>query len=54
MRMVVVLPDPFGPMNPYTSPGSSLSDSRSTANSSPYFFVRSRHSIMGLSWRAGA
>src|SRR5690349_9158011 len=44
--MVVVLPDPFGPMKPYTSPRSSLSDSRSTANKSLYFFVRSRHSIM--------
>src|SRR5687768_4823525 len=49
--MVVVLPDPFGPMKPYTSPGSSLSDSRSTANSSPYFFVRSRHSITGAALR---
>src|SRR4051794_17328840 len=53
MRMVVVLPAPFGPMNPYTSPWSSLSVSRSSANSSPYFFVRSRHSIMGHSLASG-
>ena len=50
MRMVVVLPEPLGPMKPYTSPGSSLSDRRSTANSSPYFFVKSRHSIMVARW----
>src|SRR5438132_10753442 len=47
MRMVVVLPAPLGPMNPYTSPFSSLSVSRSRAYRSPYIFVRSRVSIMG-------
>src|SRR5262249_37924555 len=47
MRMVVVLPAPFGPMKPYTSPGSSRSVSRSRAYRSPYFLVRSRVSIMG-------
>ena len=44
--MVVVLPAPLGPMKPNTSPLSSLIDSDLTANSSPYFFVRSRVSIM--------
>src|SRR3954454_5465867 len=46
MRMVVVLPAPLGPMNPYTSPGSSRRVSRSRAYRSPYFLVRSRVSIM--------
>src|SRR5438093_13694349 len=47
MRMVVVLPAPLGPMNPYTSPRSSLSVSRSRAYRSPYILVRSRVSIIG-------
>src|SRR5947207_1861014 len=46
MRMVVVLPAPLGPMNPYTSPRSSFSVSRFRAYRSPYIFVRSRVSIM--------
>src|SRR5438046_185175 len=48
MRMVVVLPAPLGPMNPYTSPRSSLSVSRFRAYRSPYIFVRSRVSIMSF------
>src|SRR5262245_18645883 len=46
MRMVVVLPAPLGPMNPYTSPRSSLIVSRLRAYRSPYILVRSRISIM--------
>src|SRR5262249_61448113 len=46
MRMVVVLPEPLGPMNPYTSPRSSLIVSRLRAYRSPYILVRSRVSIM--------
>src|SRR5438093_12953946 len=52
MRMVVVLPAPLGPMNPYTSPFSSFSVSRLRAYRSPYIFVRSRVSIMGVSSKA--
>src|SRR5579883_2305971 len=52
--MVVVFPAPFGPMNPNTSPCSSFKVSRSRAYRSPYFFVRSRVSIMcGLAGRSG-
>src|SRR6516162_3397811 len=47
MRMVVVLPAPLGPMNPYTSPRSSLIVRRFSAYRSPYIFVRSRVSIIG-------
>src|SRR5215217_4125368 len=47
IRMVVVFPAPFGPMNPNTSPCSSFKVSRSRAYRSPYFLVRSRHSIIG-------
>src|SRR5262245_1591662 len=54
MRMVVVLPAPLGPMNPYTSPFSSFSVSRLRAYRSPYIFVRSRVSIMGVSSRSRA
>src|SRR6516162_576865 len=48
MRIVVVLPAPLGPMKPYTSPRSSFSVSRFRAYSSPYIFVRSRVSIIGV------
>src|SRR5712691_10682605 len=44
MRMVVVLPDPFGPRNANTSPSLTSSDNRSTAINSPYVFVNSRAS----------
>src|SRR5262249_17095342 len=49
MRMVVVLPAPLGPMNPYTSPRSSLIVRRLRAYRSPYILVRSRVSIMSES-----
>src|SRR5712691_220562 len=42
MRMVVVLPEPFGPRKANTSPSRTSSDSRSTAVNSPYTLVRSR------------
>ena len=32
MRMVVVLPAPFGPKSPYTSPGDTTNDKRFTAS----------------------
>src|SRR5258708_6128482 len=41
MRIVVVLPEPFGPKKAKTSPSRTSSDSRSTAISSPYAFVNS-------------
>src|SRR5258708_28757130 len=44
MRMVVVLPDPFGPRNANTSPSLTSSDRRSTAINAPYIFVSSRAS----------
>src|SRR5712691_8511774 len=44
MRMVVVLPDPFGPRNANTSPSPTSNDRRSTAIRSPYLFVNSRAS----------
>src|SRR5438105_4745298 len=44
MRMVVVLPDPFGPRNANTSPSLTSSDNRSTATRSHYIFVNSRAS----------
>ena len=40
MRTVVVLPAPFGPRNPNTSPLATLSDRPSTAVRSPKRFVR--------------
>src|SRR5216684_2102579 len=41
MRMVVVLPEPFGPRKANTSPSRTSNDSRSTAVRSPYTLVRS-------------
>src|SRR5712691_11131065 len=41
MRMVVVLPEPFGPRKANTSPSRTSNDRRSTAVSSPYTLVRS-------------
>src|SRR5262245_4157237 len=52
MRMVVVLPEPLGPMKPYTSPRSSLIVSRFRAYRSPYILVRSRVSIMAFTFGA--
>src|SRR5467141_2247375 len=42
MRMVVVLPEPFGPRKANTSPSRTSSDRRSTAVRSPYTFVNWR------------
>src|SRR5512141_3183609 len=47
IRMVVVLPAPFGPKRPNTSPGRTLRSSLSTAVKSPYFLVRARVLIAG-------
>src|SRR5262245_10270814 len=44
MRMVVVLPAPFGPMKPQISPGATRNATRSTARSAPKDFVISRTS----------
>src|SRR4051812_3371943 len=41
MRRVVVLPAPFGPRKPYTSPLRTLMLTESTASRSPYFLLRS-------------
>src|SRR3954467_15505995 len=46
MRMVVVLPAPFGPMNPNRSPRFKFKLIDLIANKSPYFFVKSRVSII--------
>jgi hypothetical protein len=35
MRSVVVFPDPFGPKNPVTRPGSTSKDRSSTAKTDP-------------------
>src|SRR4051794_33504030 len=39
IRIVVVLPAPFGPRNPVTVPGSSVKDTSSTTVRAPYFLV---------------
>ena len=39
-RMVVLLPEPLGPRNPVTTPGSTVNDKLSTATVDPYFLVR--------------
>ena len=39
MRMVVVLPEPFGPIKPYTEPSGTMSESPSTAVTAPKAFV---------------
>ena len=46
MRMVVVLPAPFGPRKPRTSPCSTASVMPSTAVSAPNFLVRWSRTIM--------
>src|SRR3712207_9531565 len=48
IRMVVVLPAPFGPRKPVTVPGSSSNDTRSTTVRSPYLLVSPLTVIMGL------
>src|SRR5215203_3110934 len=47
MRIVVVLPAPFGPSRPNTSPWRTVRSSLSTAVKSPYFLVRPRIRIAG-------
>src|SRR5580692_10121135 len=39
MRMVVVLPEPLGPMKPYTEPSGTVNDRLSTAVTSANVFV---------------
>ena len=39
MRMTVVLPEPFGPRKPTTSPGCTSKDTESTPSDRPYHFV---------------
>ncbi len=46
MRIVVVLPAPLGPMNPNKSPRFNFKLIDLIANKSPYFFVKSRVSII--------
>ena len=48
MRIVVVLPAPFGPRKPRISPFSTLNEMASTAVVRPYLFVRLSTSIMRL------
>src|SRR5262245_23573586 len=45
MRMVVVLPAPFGPRKPWIWPGPTARLTPSTARKAPYSFTRSRTSI---------
>ncbi|GAA4260117.1 hypothetical protein GCM10022294_03310 [Dietzia aurantiaca] len=47
MRMVVVLPDPFGPSRPSTDPVGTEKEMPSTAVKSPNFFTRFSASIAG-------
>jgi hypothetical protein len=47
IRIVVVLPAPFGPRRPKTSPGGMERFNRSTAVRSPKRFVKSRVWIIG-------
>ena len=50
MRIVVDLPAPFGPRNPVTVPaGPTVKVRSSTANVSPYRFVKPSISIMCVS-----
>src|SRR5512142_3394094 len=46
MRMVVDLPDPFGPRKPVTTPGRTLNVSESTASFGPYRLVSPCASII--------
>ncbi len=46
MRIVVDLPEPFGPRNPVTEPGRTENDSRSTATVEPNRLLSSRTSII--------
>src|SRR5262245_19584984 len=56
MRMVVVLPAPFGPRKPTTSPLATLKETSRTASTSPYRFespVTSIKRIHSPSWVDG-
>ncbi len=48
MRIVVVLPAPFGPRKPTTSPGSTLNERSSTARTAPKRLVRLVHVMAGV------
>ena len=54
MRMVVVLPAPFGPRKPRISPFSTLNEMPSTAVWRPYLLVRFSTSIIDLPSRRRA
>src|SRR5215471_9462869 len=47
MRMVVVLPAPLGPRNPWISPGATERLTPSTAVKAPYFLTSDSTAIMG-------
>src|SRR5262245_50185906 len=49
IRMVVVLPAPFGPRKPWISPGSTSRLTPSTAVKRPYFLTSSSTRIIGAS-----
>src|SRR4029450_1487328 len=51
-RMGVVLPEPFGPRNPITSPASTLSESSETAVLSPKRLLSRAGSITAALWSA--
>src|SRR6185436_14489936 len=53
MRMVVDLPEPFGPRKPTTSPRSTLNEMPSTARFAPNVFTRFSLLIIGLELRKG-
>ena len=50
-RRVVVLPAPFGPTRPSTSPGAMVKEMRSTAVKAPYCLVRFWTDIMSSEMR---
>ena len=45
MRRVVVLPEPLGPRNPVTRPGSTVNERSSTARTGPKCLLRPLNSI---------
>ena len=45
-RMVVDLPEPFGPRKPVTTPSGTVKDRSSTANFEPYFLLSRSTVIM--------
>src|SRR5829696_5876952 len=53
IRIVVVLPAPFGPRKPVTVPGSSVNETSSTTVRSPYFLVSPLTVIMVASVATG-